>query len=108
MLSRAELVICRGGGTTLAELAAAGVPAIVCPFIRAADDHQRRNAEVFAAAGACHLVGARSSSEPLSVQLSVALSELLDDVRQRPAMAAAMLGLARPAASEGSRALPAE
>ena len=47
VLANASLVVCRAGGSTLAELAAAGVPSILCPYPFAADDHQRRNAEIF-------------------------------------------------------------
>ena len=43
--ARADLVVCRSGASTVAEIAAAGKPAIFVPFPRAADDHQRRNAE---------------------------------------------------------------
>jgi UDP-N-acetylglucosamine--N-acetylmuramyl-(pentapeptide) pyrophosphoryl-undecaprenol N-acetylglucosamine transferase len=47
----ADLVLARSG-STVAELAAAGKPSLLVPFAAAADDHQRKNAEVFAAAGA--------------------------------------------------------
>ena len=53
LLAESDLAVCRAGGTTLAELAAAGVPAILVPYPHAADDHQRKNAEALAAAGAC-------------------------------------------------------
>jgi UDP-N-acetylglucosamine--N-acetylmuramyl-(pentapeptide) pyrophosphoryl-undecaprenol N-acetylglucosamine transferase len=43
--ARADLVLCRSGASTVAEIAAAGKPAVFVPFPRAADDHQRRNAE---------------------------------------------------------------
>ena len=43
--ARADLVLCRSGASTVAEIAAAGKPAIFVPFPLAADDHQRRNAE---------------------------------------------------------------
>lgn len=49
--ARADLVICRAGATTVAELAAAGRPAIFIPFPFAADDHQRKNAEAVERAG---------------------------------------------------------
>ena len=52
----ADLVICRSGALTLAELAAAGVPAILVPFPHAVDDHQTRNAEAMVAAGGARLV----------------------------------------------------
>ncbi|NOZ23230.1 MAG: undecaprenyldiphospho-muramoylpentapeptide beta-N-acetylglucosaminyltransferase, partial [Planctomycetes bacterium] len=48
----ADLVIARAGGTTIAELTAAGMPAILIPLPTAADDHQRLNAEVMTAHGA--------------------------------------------------------
>ena len=54
--SRADLVICRAGATTVAELAAAGKPAIMIPFPFAADDHQRKNAEAIEHAGAGRMI----------------------------------------------------
>lgn len=50
--ARADLLVCRSGASTVAEIAAAGKPAIFIPFPRAADDHQRVNAQAFARAGA--------------------------------------------------------
>ena len=55
-MSAADLVVCRAGSTTLAELTAAGRPAVLVPLPTAADDHQRRNAEVLAAAGAVEML----------------------------------------------------
>ena len=49
--SWADLVVARAGALTLAEIAAAGLGAILIPFPYAVDDHQARNAEFFAAAG---------------------------------------------------------
>ncbi len=54
--ARADLVICRAGATTVAELAAAGKPAILIPFPFAADDHQRKNAEAVERAGAGRMI----------------------------------------------------
>src|SRR5690606_18255599 len=45
----ADLAICRAGALTLAELAAAGVPAILVPFPHAVDDHQTMNAQAMVA-----------------------------------------------------------
>ena len=53
---KADLVICRAGATTCAELAAAGKAAIMVPLPTAADDHQRKNAEAFEKAGAAKMV----------------------------------------------------
>jgi UDP-N-acetylglucosamine--N-acetylmuramyl-(pentapeptide) pyrophosphoryl-undecaprenol N-acetylglucosamine transferase len=50
-LAAASLLVCRSGASTVAELAAAGRPAVLVPYPFAADDHQRANAEAFAAAG---------------------------------------------------------
>ncbi len=50
-LAQATLLLCRAGASTVTELAAAGRPALLVPYPFAADDHQRANAEAFAAAG---------------------------------------------------------
>ena len=54
--AQADLVICRAGAGAVAELAAAGKPSILVPLPHAADEHQLRNAEAFARAGAAQLV----------------------------------------------------
>ena len=54
--ARADLVVCRSGATTVAELTALGKAAILVPYPFAADDHQRANASVLAARGAAVLV----------------------------------------------------
>jgi UDP-N-acetylglucosamine--N-acetylmuramyl-(pentapeptide) pyrophosphoryl-undecaprenol N-acetylglucosamine transferase len=50
--ARADLLACRSGASTVAEITAAGKPAVFVPFPRAADDHQKRNAEALERAGA--------------------------------------------------------
>jgi UDP-N-acetylglucosamine--N-acetylmuramyl-(pentapeptide) pyrophosphoryl-undecaprenol N-acetylglucosamine transferase len=50
--ARASLLVCRSGASTVAEVTAAGKPAIFVPFPRAADDHQKRNAEALVRVGA--------------------------------------------------------
>jgi UDP-N-acetylglucosamine--N-acetylmuramyl-(pentapeptide) pyrophosphoryl-undecaprenol N-acetylglucosamine transferase len=50
--ARASVLICRSGASTVAEVTAAGKPAVFVPFPRAADDHQKRNAEALERAGA--------------------------------------------------------
>src|SRR5262249_34842057 len=56
VMRRTDLAVGRAGGGTLAELAAAAVPAVLIPYPYAADDHQRHNAELFAADGAARIV----------------------------------------------------
>lgn len=69
----ADLIICRAGATTSAELVAAGKAAIMIPFPLAADDHQRRNAEALQSAGAARMIlqrdltGARLAEEIASL-----------------------------------------
>lgn len=71
--SRADLLICRAGATTSAEIAAAGKAAIMIPFPFAADDHQRKNAEAMMNAGAARMIlqqdlsGARLARELLAL-----------------------------------------
>jgi UDP-N-acetylglucosamine--N-acetylmuramyl-(pentapeptide) pyrophosphoryl-undecaprenol N-acetylglucosamine transferase len=55
-IAEADLLLCRSGASTVAELCAAGRPALYVPFPQAADDHQRRNAEAMVAAGAADLL----------------------------------------------------
>jgi UDP-N-acetylglucosamine--N-acetylmuramyl-(pentapeptide) pyrophosphoryl-undecaprenol N-acetylglucosamine transferase len=52
LFAQAGLLLCRSGASTVAEVTAAGKPAVFVPFPRAADDHQKRNAEALERAGA--------------------------------------------------------
>jgi UDP-N-acetylglucosamine--N-acetylmuramyl-(pentapeptide) pyrophosphoryl-undecaprenol N-acetylglucosamine transferase len=92
----ADLVICRAGATTLAELAAAGRPAVLVPFGAATDDHQRRNARVLADAGAAVIVDERELS---GARLADIVAPLATDRARLDAMGAAMRRLARPDAA---------
>lgn len=97
-MKAADLVICRAGATTLAELAACGRPAILVPLPTATDDHQRKNAEVFERAGAAIAIDERDLT---GERLAVAIAELVGshtDRRQR--MSDAVRRLARPGAAE--------
>ena len=72
----ADLVICRAGALTLAELAAAGLGAILVPFPYAVDDHQSRNAECFASSGAGLVIPEREfTTQRLARELSVLLEQ---------------------------------
>jgi UDP-N-acetylglucosamine--N-acetylmuramyl-(pentapeptide) pyrophosphoryl-undecaprenol N-acetylglucosamine transferase len=73
----ADLVICRSGASTLAELAALQKPSVLVPYPHAADDHQTENARVFDAAGVAELV-----REPeLGRRLGGAVREMLESQR---------------------------
>lgn len=101
VLGASDLVVSRAGGTTLAELAAAGVPAILCPLATAAHDHQRCNGLAFARAGACELWQPELLDMPEQhVELAAQLAELLADERRRARMSRAMQSLARPDAAD--------
>ncbi len=52
----ADVAVCRAGASTLAELAVVGLPSILMPYPHAADDHQRKNADVFVRHNAAVLV----------------------------------------------------
>ncbi|MFW5874756.1 MAG: undecaprenyldiphospho-muramoylpentapeptide beta-N-acetylglucosaminyltransferase [bacterium] len=58
----ADLAVCRAGASTVAEIAAVGLPAFFIPFPHAADDHQTANAEGLAAAGAAEIIDERNLS----------------------------------------------
>jgi UDP-N-acetylglucosamine--N-acetylmuramyl-(pentapeptide) pyrophosphoryl-undecaprenol N-acetylglucosamine transferase len=73
---RADLLVCRSGASTVAEITAAGKPAIFIPFPRAADDHQRRNAEAISQAGAAILL---AEAELSSSKLAQIIVDLLSD-----------------------------
>jgi UDP-N-acetylglucosamine--N-acetylmuramyl-(pentapeptide) pyrophosphoryl-undecaprenol N-acetylglucosamine transferase len=99
VLAGSDLAISRAGGTTLAELAVLGVPAILIPYPHAADDHQRRNAEVFAAAGAAVLIDQRESGGNLDRHLAAWLALTAGDDARRAGMSQAMRSLSLPDAS---------
>lgn len=99
VLAATDLVVSRSGGTTLAELAASGVPAVLVPYPRATDDHQRKNADRFVQAGAARLVDAREVTGRLDNRLAEVLRDLMSDGTARVAMTGAMRRLARPGAA---------
>ena len=90
----ADLVLARAG-STVAELCAAGKPSLLVPFAGAADDHQRKNAEVLVAAGAAEMLLQRDVTPET---LRVALVDLLTDGARRAAMAERARSLAKPGA----------
>lgn len=92
----ADMVLSRSGASTVAELAAAGKPSLLIPFPQAADDHQRRNAEVVEQANAATmLIEAGLTAE----RLASALAGMLGDRARLQAMSERARALAHPDAS---------
>jgi UDP-N-acetylglucosamine--N-acetylmuramyl-(pentapeptide) pyrophosphoryl-undecaprenol N-acetylglucosamine transferase len=89
----ADLILCRSGASTMAELAAAGRPAVLIPFPRAADEHQRKNAEAFVAVGAAEMVLEPELSEEKLLEV---LGRLLNDDLRREKMGMRARRLAHP------------
>ncbi len=92
----ADLVLCRAGATTVAEITALGKPAILVPYPFAADDHQRANAEVLVRHGAAEVILDRDLNGDRLAERVVALAR---DSDRRQAMAAAARSLAMPDAA---------
>jgi len=95
-MKNADLIICRAGATTIAELTAAGKPSVLIPLPTAADDHQRKNAEVLQLAGAAEVIEQGNLS---GAALAERIGGLLDDPDRRQRMATAARALARPDAA---------
>ena len=100
--ARADLVVCRSGASTVAEITAAGKPAIFVPFPRAADDHQRVNAEALARSGAAVVV---EESKLEGVWLAETIAALLGDSQRLEAMSEAARSLAHPNAARDIAAM---
>lgn len=92
----ADLVVSRAGALTLAELAAAGLGALLVPFPYAIDDHQSRNAAHFTAAGAARVIPERELD---AARLAAELARLAQDPARLVTMAAAARAQARPKAA---------
>jgi len=95
----ADLVICRAGALTVAELACAGVGAILVPYPHAVDDHQTKNGEYLANNGAARVVQQDALTVPCLVEL---ISEYLNPAQGRASllrMAEAARHLAKPEAT---------
>ncbi|MFV8753451.1 undecaprenyldiphospho-muramoylpentapeptide beta-N-acetylglucosaminyltransferase [Nannocystaceae bacterium ST9] len=91
-----DLVVCRAGATSLAELAAVGCPALLIPFPHATDDHQTHNAASLVEAGAALVVAERELSPE---RLVGEVASLLGDRERLARMHAQMLAAAKPRAA---------
>lgn len=89
----ADIVICRAGALTIAELAAAGVPSILIPYPYAVDDHQTKNAEYLVKAGAAMLIQERDLNCTI---LRKNLQDLAHDRQRLAKMAVAAYSMAKP------------
>lgn len=97
-LAAADLAVSRAGAMAVAEMCAWGVPMVLVPFPHAVGDHQRRNAEALAAAGAARLVPqAALADDP--APLWIAVRALLLDDAERRRMAEAARARGRPDAA---------
>ncbi len=94
--ARADLLLCRSGASTVAEITAAGKPAIFVPLPTAADDHQRHNAEVLASGNAARLL---PQAELSPDRLVAEVSALLGDRALLASMSEAARGFSHPDAA---------
>jgi UDP-N-acetylglucosamine--N-acetylmuramyl-(pentapeptide) pyrophosphoryl-undecaprenol N-acetylglucosamine transferase len=101
-LAAADLVVCRAGASTVAEVTAVGVPAVFVPYPAAAEDHQTANARAVAdAGGAVVLPDAECTPERLAAEVD----GLLADADRLAVMGKAAHALARPDAADRVAAL---
>jgi UDP-N-acetylglucosamine--N-acetylmuramyl-(pentapeptide) pyrophosphoryl-undecaprenol N-acetylglucosamine transferase len=96
-IQSADVIVSRAGATTIAELTAAGRAAVLVPLPTAADDHQRKNAEVLAREGAAELLEQRDLTGDRLADRIVALAA---DEPRRQAIAAAARRFAKPDAAK--------
>ena len=102
--ARADLLVCRSGASTVAEITAAGKPAIFIPFPAAADDHQTRNAATLAEAGAARLL---PQSELTADRLVTEIAAMFHDRPLLARMSEAARRFAHPEAAAEIAALAA-
>lgn len=95
-LRRADLVVCRAGAMTLAEIQCAGKPALLVPYPHATDDHQTHNAAACVEAGAAGLLADAACSAD---ELTRRVDEVLRDGPQLARMGMAARAMARPDAA---------
>jgi UDP-N-acetylglucosamine--N-acetylmuramyl-(pentapeptide) pyrophosphoryl-undecaprenol N-acetylglucosamine transferase len=104
LFARADLLICRSGASTVAEVTAAGKPAVFVPFPRAADDHQKRNAEALERAGAAVMLEESKLNRGSLVEV---VSKLFSDSSQLDKMGDAARKLSHPNAARDIAAMAA-
>jgi UDP-N-acetylglucosamine--N-acetylmuramyl-(pentapeptide) pyrophosphoryl-undecaprenol N-acetylglucosamine transferase len=85
--AKADLIVCRAGATTIAEVTACGKACLFIPFPHAVDDHQRRNAEALLKKDACFMMLERELTGRTLAQQIVTLAEDPDLVRRTGVLA---------------------
>ncbi|MGO9124117.1 MAG: undecaprenyldiphospho-muramoylpentapeptide beta-N-acetylglucosaminyltransferase [Terriglobales bacterium] len=103
--ARASLLICRSGASTVAEATGAGKPAVFIPFPRAADDHQKRNAEALERAGAAVMLEETKLTRDTLVET---VSSLLADASRLRKMGEAARKLSHPNAARDIASMAAK
>lgn len=93
----ADLVLCRSGASTVAELCACGLPALLVPFPHAIHDHQTRNARVMADSGAAQLLPEAGLEAKTCMEL---ITQLMQDNAARQTMSGAARKLAQTDAAD--------
>ena len=93
---QADVVVSRAGATSIAELTASGRAAILIPLPTATDDHQKKNAEILARAGAAELIEQKDLTGAVLADRLLALAR---DAARRASMAGAARAFARPDAA---------
>jgi UDP-N-acetylglucosamine--N-acetylmuramyl-(pentapeptide) pyrophosphoryl-undecaprenol N-acetylglucosamine transferase len=104
LFARADLLICRSGASTVAEVTAAGKPAVLVPFPRAADDHQKRNAEALERAGAAVMLEESNLTRDSLVEV---VSKLFSKASRLQEMSDAARKLSHPNAARDIAAMAA-
>jgi UDP-N-acetylglucosamine--N-acetylmuramyl-(pentapeptide) pyrophosphoryl-undecaprenol N-acetylglucosamine transferase len=95
--AHADALLCRSGASTVAEITAAGKPAIFVPFALAADDHQLKNAQALETAGAARLI---PESQLSPERLGAVVAEMFRDPTAMVRMSAKARELAHPNAGK--------
>ncbi len=93
----ADVVVCRAGATSIAELTVLGIPSVLVPYPHATADHQHENAHALARAGGAVVL---EDEELSGAALVDAISPLLDDAQRYDAMARGARAFGRPDAAE--------
>jgi UDP-N-acetylglucosamine--N-acetylmuramyl-(pentapeptide) pyrophosphoryl-undecaprenol N-acetylglucosamine transferase len=96
-MKQADVIVSRAGSTSIAELTAVGRAAILIPLPTATDDHQTKNADVLARAGAAEVIAQKDLTGPVLAERVLALA---GDSRRRHALAEAARTFARPNAAK--------